>query len=74
MENAEKNCKMAIPAKKLEVVPRTWSAVFAAPVLPWYKAHMLAMRLNCSSKFLGRNVKIVYLDVTTWLVGKTQSL
>ena len=31
-------------------------------------AHIFAILLNCSNKFLGKKVRIVYLDVTTWLV------
>ena len=30
--------------------------------------HTLAIRLNCSSRFLGKKVMMVYLDVMTWLV------
>lgn len=29
------------------------------------KKKMFAIRLNCSNKFRGKNVKIVYLEVTT---------
>ena len=34
----------------------------------WF-AHMLAIRLNCSSRFLGRKVMTVYFEVMTWFVG-----
>lgn len=33
------------------------------------ETYIFAMRLNCSRRFLGRNVMIVYLDEMTWLVG-----
>ena len=34
----------------------------------WF-AYMLAIRRNCSSKFLGMKVMTVYLEVMTWFVG-----
>lgn len=33
---------------------------------------MLAIRLNCSSKFFGTKVMTVYFEVTTWFVGYIQ--
>ena len=33
------------------------------------ETHQLATLLNCSNKFLGRKVMIVYFEVITWLVG-----
>ena len=32
------------------------------------KTDMFAIRLNCSNKFLGTKVIIVYLEVITWFV------
>jgi hypothetical protein len=37
-------------------------------IYAYNKTHMFAMRLNCSNKFLGRKVMMVYLDVMTWFV------
>lgn len=60
----EKNWRIAIAAKNLRGIkcqPRS-------SVMTRDNAHMLATRRNCSNRFLGRKVMIVYFEVMTWFV------
>lgn len=59
VENFGKNWRMATERKKLAETHED---------LEWnigVSAHILAIRLNCSSRFLGTKVTIVYLEVIT---------
>lgn len=55
--------KMTKPGEMVENFGKNWRILIA-------KKKQFATLLNCSNKFLGTNVKIVYLDVTFWLVAK----
>lgn len=65
VENFGKNCRIAIPRKKL----RAQFYEFRSIVSRSLATHTLAIRLNCSNRFRGIKVITVYLDVITWLVG-----
>ena len=62
MEKIEKNWRMAIAAKKLRGIRRQSATLYAR------FTHMLAIRRNCSNKFRGRKVMMVYFEVMTWFV------
>lgn len=60
VENLGKNCRIAIPRKNLSQL-----YYVSRETREYVRTHIFATRLNCSSRFRGRNVIIVYLEVMT---------
>ena len=65
VENLLKNCRIAMQRKKLTRSLRTLLLCYEKRG----RTYTFATRLNCSNRFLGMKVRMVYFDVMTWFVA-----